>query len=727
MMRVLRTIVLAGVAGVAGAASAPSAGAQSDRSPAVPVDLAAGAVAQVRSEYFRMDYVTGAADAERLVKRFPASRELAAWRVANLARISRPREAQAGADALLKADSTDAWGWFAQTVVLEYSAESPSAADALHASAEARRRDPRDADAAWVRAMALSGSGDAAQAIAVIDSAATDAPISPALRTVRANAMYNLASKGGKIDKALSDSAFALYAQVRASDPVNAAANTFAASRLLGAGRAAEAYDLARAGVRLSPRSLDAHRWYWLATNGLKDRSQAQRDSEVLGDVDQLVRDQGNEPTVLLAAAEQYDQHRRAERAREFEDRVLAVAPTSLSAEWVLVDRYRAMFKQLYDSTSRDTSAYKRALWSFVNRPTHVSSLLLGDAYRSLYAYTDSTTDADTLLRVVRGMVKYEGINPHIAYAGGAIRLAERGRNFKEAEQMARDGLKAGKARIDQEKDHFETVGDYARAVDRMSAYMYDALGVVYFREGRLDDAQRELAHARDLDPASVNALLHLGELSEKRGRLDDAEQFYMKGALVQSFGANANVAALKRLYAVRHGSVDGYAAYFAGIAETDRANRKVEIANTRIARPAPLQPFQLKTLDGTVMTPDSLRGRVAVINNWGMWCGPCVAEMPEFQKFAAQYASDPSVRVLTIDNDANTDALREWLAKKGYTFTTLIDDGYLGRAGTRAFPTTWFVDADGRVQFEKTGWSEKLGEEFAWRVDMLRRAPAAP
>ena len=94
---------------------------------------------------------------------------------------------------------------------------------------------------------------------------------------------------------------------------------------------------------------------------------------------------------------------------------------------------------------------------------------------------------------------------------------------------------------------------------------------------------------------------------------------------------------------------------------------------------------------------------------------------MPELQSLATKYASDSTVRILTIDNDPNTDELRSWLQKKGYTFTTLIDDGYLSRSNLHTFPTTWFLDPSGRVVFTKTGWSEKLVEEFGWRIDMTR------
>ena len=33
------------------------------------------------------------------------------------------------------------------------------------------------------------------------------------------------------------------------------------------------------------------------------------------------------------------------------------------------------------------------------------------------------------------------------------------------------------------------------------------------------------------------------------------------------------------------------------------------------------------------------------------------------------------------------------------------------------AFPTTWFIAPDGRIEFARQGWSEKLVERLGWRV----------
>jgi thiol-disulfide isomerase/thioredoxin len=704
--------------------------AQDARQSGVSLNLANAAVARVKASYFGMDYHGGVIEADRLLKQFPKSRELAAWRIANLARSDRPREAQAAARVLLAANRNDPWGWFAQTFVLSYASDRTPAGEVVKTSLEAYRRAPRDPNVIWLRAFALSNNNASPHALALIDSANTRGVITQELRTLRATALFNVASPGRTPDAALVDSAFRLYARARAADSTDATAYTFAASRLMNSGRNAEAYALAKRGAEISRLSLAAHENYWRAIDGLKDRSQAERDAEALADVDVLLRERGTEPAVLAAAVRQYRTRRQTERANALQDRLLSEHPRSAAAEFAIVDRYRELRRQLNDTTIRDSTLgprYREALWSFVNQPTHVRDVLIGDAYRELFRLSDSTTHADTLLRIVRGMAKYEGINPHITHADGAIRLAERGRDFAAAEQIARDGLKAGKARIDEQKEIYETVGDYARAVDWMSAFMYDALGVVYMRQGRLNDAEKQLRHALELDPKSLKVYHHLGQLAERRGQLVEAEQSYVKGSLLSTMAANPNRTSLERVYKATRGSADGYSAFLSGLAETDRANRRAEIAKSRAAEPVALKPFSLKTVDGKIVSLDSLRGKTAVINNWGMWCGPCVAEMPEFQKLATQYAADSGVRILTIDNDPNTDELKAWLEKKGYTFTTLIDDGYLRRSNISAYPTTWFLDATGRVVFTKTGWSEKLIEEFGWRIDMIRNPSVVP
>ena len=80
---------------------------------------------------------------------------------------------------------------------------------------------------------------------------------------------------------------------------------------------------------------------------------------------------------------------------------------------------------------------------------------------------------------------------------------------------------------------------------------------------------------------------------------------------------------------------------------------------------------------------------------------------------------------MISISNDKSRDVLDRFIVENEYDFTVLVDDGYVQTAGVNAFPTTWFVDGDGYIQFVKLGGGSDshLEEEFAWRVEALRGA----
>ena len=121
------------------------------------------------------------------------------------------------------------------------------------------------------------------------------------------------------------------------------------------------------------------------------------------------------------------------------------------------------------------------------------------------------------------------------------------------------------------------------------------------------------------------------------------------------------------------------------------------------------------------------LEGKLAVLHFWGTWCGPCVVAMPEYQKLDERYRDDPEVQVLSISNDRTNDVIEEYLAKNDFDFTVLVDDNYVDRAGVNAWPTTWFVDREGYVQFVQIGTALKLDEEFSWRVEAIREDTCSP
>jgi cytochrome c biogenesis protein CcmG/thiol:disulfide interchange protein DsbE len=99
-----------------------------------------------------------------------------------------------------------------------------------------------------------------------------------------------------------------------------------------------------------------------------------------------------------------------------------------------------------------------------------------------------------------------------------------------------------------------------------------------------------------------------------------------------------------------------------------------------------------------------SLRGHPVVVNQWASWCGPCQYEFPFFARLARRYGD--RVAFLGVDSKDSRAGAR-FLARHPVPFPHYFDpDGSVARVfrGGRAFPTTAFYDAEGRLVATHSG-----------------------
>ncbi len=113
--------------------------------------------------------------------------------------------------------------------------------------------------------------------------------------------------------------------------------------------------------------------------------------------------------------------------------------------------------------------------------------------------------------------------------------------------------------------------------------------------------------------------------------------------------------------------------------------------------------------LDGTAWDIASTRGKVLVLNVWGSWCAPCVAEAPDLQKTWAGLQAD-QVPAQFIGIDFREDPARgaAFAKKAGITYPSLSDESGVtilalqGKAPT--VPTTLVLDTEGRIAARVNG-----------------------
>ena len=115
-----------------------------------------------------------------------------------------------------------------------------------------------------------------------------------------------------------------------------------------------------------------------------------------------------------------------------------------------------------------------------------------------------------------------------------------------------------------------------------------------------------------------------------------------------------------------------------------------------------------------------TLRGNVVLVEFWATWCGYCLRNLPEVERFAAEYR-DRGLRVvgMSIDEDAN--ALKDFIARRPPHWPVLRQADARGNfAPVKTVPSFYVVDREGHTVLR---WQGELEGEMRDRVAALFKA----
>lgn len=138
----------------------------------------------------------------------------------------------------------------------------------------------------------------------------------------------------------------------------------------------------------------------------------------------------------------------------------------------------------------------------------------------------------------------------------------------------------------------------------------------------------------------------------------------------------------------------------------------------------------ELVMLDGTKTKLSERKGKVVILNLWGIWCGPCREEMPHLQAMYKQYADDGfEVLGLNIgDHDGRPEPvenIKKFAAdmKIDYTLVRVdhpIVSQFYQLTKQQVVPQTFLVDREGRLRGVFVGGGQRNFDAIRQSLDKV-------
>jgi cytochrome c biogenesis protein CcmG/thiol:disulfide interchange protein DsbE len=134
-----------------------------------------------------------------------------------------------------------------------------------------------------------------------------------------------------------------------------------------------------------------------------------------------------------------------------------------------------------------------------------------------------------------------------------------------------------------------------------------------------------------------------------------------------------------------------------------------------------PAPTFSLPTAAGDPVSLDRLRGHVVYVDFWASWCGPCRRSFPWMNEMQQKYAAN-GLAIVGVNVDKRRPDAERFLQQTPATFAIVYDPaGKTPEAyGVKGMPSSYLIDADGRVVAVETGFRDEQKAELEARIREL-------
>ena len=130
---------------------------------------------------------------------------------------------------------------------------------------------------------------------------------------------------------------------------------------------------------------------------------------------------------------------------------------------------------------------------------------------------------------------------------------------------------------------------------------------------------------------------------------------------------------------------------------------------------------IKLEDLDGKPVAADKFKGKIVVLDFWATWCGPCIHEIPAYNRMQEKYA-DKGVKVVGVTlASGEAKEVKPFVTRHNMKYMILMgDDAQAYDLNIMGFPTTYLVTRDWKVYRKYVGTSPKKSEQLDADIQKL-------
>ena len=131
---------------------------------------------------------------------------------------------------------------------------------------------------------------------------------------------------------------------------------------------------------------------------------------------------------------------------------------------------------------------------------------------------------------------------------------------------------------------------------------------------------------------------------------------------------------------------------------------------------------FKLPNMDGKMVDLKHYRGQPVIINFWATWCPPCREELPSMNRAWAKI-KDEGIAMVAINVGEGEDTIFAFTGDYPIDFDLLLDISgeIIAKWPIKGLPTTFVLDADGRLVYRAIGGREWDSDELLDKVRALK------